>query len=220
MIIYLLAVIILLLLVLLYRTLPNRKIFGWFCLTLLLTGFIAYYGYPREEPAPLMTEEEKYAVLQQQQAFITWNANYQKIIDQLDYNWQSYHNILENFKSDNISIQTAYLRLRQLEDDSRQLKEEIAGMTPPEELNDDCFDQLASVLQKTSAYAAAQHRTIALTKAAADPQNLRSDQQEEQSRDLQTIMLRESPTGLFTAKEITAIRDALTLPEEEKPPTK
>jgi hypothetical protein len=43
-----------------------------------------------------------------------------------------------------------------------------------------------------------------------------TDDQAEQSRMLQTIMIRESPVGLYTAKEITAIRDYLEIPEDEQ----
>ena len=42
-----------------------------------------------------------------------------------------------------------------------------------------------------------------------------TDNQEEQSRMLEETMIRESPTGLFTASEITALRDNLTLPAEQ-----
>lgn len=64
-------------------------------------------------------------------------------------------------------------------------------------------------MKKTNAYADAQYRTIVLTKAAADPARLRTNDQSEQSRLLQAVMIRESPVGLYTAKEIAAIRDYL-----------
>lgn len=70
-------------------------------------------------------------------------------------------------------------------------------------------------MRKAHAYAEAQHRAIALTRAAADPANLRTDDQEEQSRMLQAVMIRESPPALFIADEIAAIRNYLALPEED-----
>jgi hypothetical protein len=69
-------------------------------------------------------------------------------------------------------------------------------------------------MKKTNAYAEAQYRTIALTKAAADPANLRTTDQAEQSRMLQAIMIREQPVGLYTAKEIAAIRDYLDIQQD------
>lgn len=211
-----LAVITFVLLILLYRHIPNRRIFRYFCFTLVLTGLVAYAFTNASQPsAPAMTEAEKYEMQQQQLIFMTWYADYQKDIDQLDRNWLLYHAILENFKEDNISIQTAYVRLNQLEDESRQLRDRLAQKNPPLPLNDTCYDLLIEVMGKTREYADAQHRTIALSRAAADPVHLRSDDQEEQSRSLQDIMIRESPPGLFTAKEISAIREYLTIPEED-----
>ena len=70
------------------------------------------------------------------------------------------------------------------------------------------------LVRKAHAYADAQHRAIALTRAAADPANLSTDDQEEQSHMLQAVMIRESPPALFIADEIAAIRDYLAIPEE------
>lgn len=80
---------------------------------------------------------------------------------------QRYHKILADFKADIISIQTAYLRLAQLEKDSQALDTRIAGRTPPLALNDFCYDQSIELVRKAHAYADAQHRAIALTRAAA-----------------------------------------------------
>lgn len=216
MFIYIIGALCLLLLLLLYRYLPNKKIFACFCLTLLATGLIAYRCWPVPETVHQPSSDaERYEMQQQQQIFTTWYAQYQQDLAELDRNWRWYHQIIESFKADNISIQTCFLRLKQLDQDSASLKERIAQHTPPLALNDGCYDQLAEVVKKTNAYADAQYRTIALTRAAADPANLKTDDQAEQSRMLQTIMIRESPVGLYTAKEITAIRDYLEMPEEE-----
>jgi len=216
MLVYILAAIGIFLLLLLYHYLPNKKIFACFCLTLLLAGGIAYKFWPAPPPTPApISEQERYELMQQQQLFAAWYADYQRDLDELDRNWRWYHQIIENFKSDNISIQTTFVRLKQLDQDSQQLRDRIALHAPPVALNDGCYDLLTEVVNKTNAYADAQYRTIALTRAAADPANLKTDNQAEQSRMLQTIMIRESPVGLYTAKEITAIRQYLDIPEEK-----
>ena len=216
MLVYMLAAIGIFLLLLLYHYLPNKKIFACFCLTLLLAGAIAYKFWPAPAPTPApISEQERYELMQQQQIFAAWYADYQRDLDELDRNWRWYHQIIENFKSDNISIQTTFVRLKQLDQDSQQLRDRIALHAPPVALNDGCYDLLTEVVNKTNAYADAQYRTIALTRAAADPANLKTDNQAEQSRMLQTIMIRESPVGLYTAKEITAIRQYLDIPEEK-----
>lgn len=215
MFIYVIGIAALFLLLLLYRYLQNKKIFACFCLTLLTAGLVACHYWPAPETvhAPI-SEEERYEMQQQQQIFTTWYAQYQQDLAELDRNWQWYHQIIESFKSDNISIQTCFLRLKQLDQDSANLRDRIAQHQPPLALNDGCYDLLAEVVKKTNAYAEAQYRTIALTRAAADPANLKTDDQAGQSRMLQTIMIREAPVGLYTAKEITAIRQYLDIPEE------
>ena len=216
MLFYILAAAGLVLLVLLHRYLPNKKIFACFCLTLVLADSIAYKFWPAPEPTvPPISEQERYELMQQQQIFAAWYADYQRDLEELDRNWQWYHQIIENFKEDSISIQTAYVRLKQLDQDSQQLRDRIALHVPPVALNDGCYDLLTEVVNKTNTYAEAQYRTIALTRAAADPVNLKTDDQAQQSRMLQTIMIRESPVGLYTAKEITAIRQYLDIPEEK-----
>ena len=119
MILYILGIAAIILLALLYRYLPSKKIFVCFCLCLAAAGAIVYHCWsiPPTEPT-VMTEAERYELQQQQQIFADWYVGYQRDIDELDRNWQWYHHIIEDFKEDNISIQTAYVRLSQLDQDS------------------------------------------------------------------------------------------------------
>ena len=213
MILYLLAAILVVLLILLYRYLPNKRIYACFCVTLAVLGVLCYIFFPRTSQTEAMTEEQKYDILQQQQIFATWYAGYQKDVKDLDHNWRWYHQILEDFKEDNISIQTAYVRLKQLEEDEKALTARIAHSAPPLELHDNFYDLTASTVQKTKSYAEAQQKAITLTRAASDPQRMPTDDQEEQNRLLQTVMEKESPVGLFTAEEIAEIRNGLAIPE-------
>ena len=219
MILYILGIAAIILLALLYRYLPSKKIFVCFCLCLAAAGAIVYHCWsiPPTEPT-VMTEAERYELQQQQQIFADWYVGYQRDIDELDRNWQWYHHIIEDFKEDNISIQTAYVRLSQLDQDSQKTRERIEHNAPPVALNDGCYDLLIEVMKKTTDYADAQYRTIVLTKAAADPARLRTNDQAEQSRLLQAIMIRESPVGLYTAKEIAAIREYLNIKEDAPAP--
>ena len=166
-----------------------------------------------------MSEEQRYAIMQEQQVFAAWYENYQRDLNELDRNWQWYHHILESFKEDNISLQTVYTRLKQLELDSIQLRDRMAARKVPLELSDYTYDQTAQLLAKTNDYINAQYRTIALTKAAADPALMPTKDQAEQSRLLQTVMIRESPVRLFVAEEIEAIRHQLELPQEQGTPS-
>ena len=211
---YLFALLLLVLLALLYRYLPNRRAFACFCLTLALAGLITYTCWPRTQPAAELSEEQRCDIQQQQQIFAVWYGTYQKNLKQLDHNWRWYHQILEEFKEDNISIQTTCVRLKQLEEEEKALTVTIANDAPPLALHDACYDLATAVFEKTKTYAAAQQNAITLTRAASEPRFLLSDDQEEQSRALQTVMEKESPVGLFTAGEITQIQRLLSLPEE------
>lgn len=214
MLVYVIPVLALMLLALLYRALPNKRVFAFFCVTLALAGAISYTLCSHRAQAPAESSEDAYDIAQQQQIFASWYGTYQKQLKQLDRNWRWYHQILEDFKEDNISIQTTYVRLKQLEEEEKALTAAIAENKPPLELHDACYDLTASIHQKTKAYAEAEQNAITLTRAASEPRFLPSDDQEEQSHALQTVMEKESPVGLFTASEITQIQDLLTLPEE------
>lgn len=216
MLIYIGAAVAVVLLALLYRYIPSRKVFCAFCLVLCSASAIVFFLWPTpHRSSDAVVSQEVREERQQQQVFAVWYTDYQKDLEDLDRNWQRYHKILADFKADIISIQTAYLRLAQLEKDSQALDTRIAGRTPPLALNDFCYDQSIELVRKAHAYADAQHRAIALTRAAADPANLSTDDQEEQSHMLQAVMIRESPSALFIADEIAAIRDYLAVPEED-----
>ena len=217
MLIYIGAAIAVVLLALLYHYIPSRKIFFAFFFVLCAASAIVFFAWPspHRNSDAVISQEMREERQQQQQIFAGWYKDYQKDIEDLDRNWQRYHKILADFKADIISIQTAYLRLSQLEKDSQALDTRIASRTPPLALNDTCYDQSIELVRKAHVYAEAQHRAIALTRADADPANLKTDDQEEQSRMLQAVMIRESPPALFIADEIAAIRNYLALPEED-----
>lgn len=216
MFIYILAAAAVILLIALYRlTGRSRKAFYGFCACLVLAGAIAYGAWPQRDQAPQpLTSAQQSELALQQHIFAAWYKDYQKDLTELDHNWQWYHHILESFKADNISIQTAHIRLTQLDRDSAQLAARIRAHAAPLELSGYCYDLTSAVVAKTADYADAQHRTIALTRAAADPARMPAADQAGQSRLLQAVMLRESPVALFTAEEITAIREQLALPKE------
>ncbi len=217
MLILLLSALCIILLILLYRYMPNHKIFYCFSLTLVLAASIAYFAnQPREETA-VLTEEQKYELQIQQKIFMDWYAGYQKVLTQLDRHWQWYHAIVEDYQAGQIDTQTVYVRLKQLEEDSHLLCDEIHSMAPPQAMHDPCYDLLIIVMDKTTAYADAQLRTIILSRAVTDPDHLQTDDTEAQLRSLEDVMVRESPAGLFPENEISQIRNYLTIPGVDTP---
>ena len=214
-IIFIAAVLIcLLLLLVLYRNLPNKKIFYGFCLVLALTiGAIAQsliFHSDAEPPSEIALRR----IAVQQQIFDDWYTSYKKQIDNLDYNWSQCQNIVNDYHNDNISLNTAYTRLNLLEHQAQVTQQELEKLSPPVSLDDANYDLAASLLNKTLAYSTKQLSAIAALKTDANPANLDTNDHEAESRILRETMLRNGPDALFTAAETNQLRQNLTVPED------
>lgn len=216
-----------------YQKVSNKAVFFGFCLILATTISIALYSLYQPHSDDLEANRiAREKIVAQQHVFSEWYTNYQKRIDSLDYNWQQYHSIIISLKNDDITQETAYDRLSQLEKDASDLQEIIKNMTPPATLNDDNYNLTNAIYHKTLKYSEAQLNTITLTKEAAKPAEIIINEAKENEANtnkkpspespkiidlphkLEKIMLVNAPAGLFNAKEISALRHNLTLPEE------
>ena len=199
------AAAVLLLLFFVWRFFPKRRVAAIFCAVLLGTGATFYTAQEaKDEP---MTGAERAHLAEQQMIVAGWYAEYQGLIDQMDHNWKQYHRILSDFDADIIDLTTAQERLEDLDEAALATLDKLAQMEPPLALDDENYDLVTAVILKARAYAAAQRQTIRHTANVADPETQVTDVQEEQSRRLRDVMRSESPAGLFTAKEISALRD-------------
>jgi len=206
--IYLLTIAACVALVLLYKFSSTPKNFIIIC-TLVISvfgasAFIRIQQLEQEQITRVQLEE----LLEQQKIFGEWYAAYQKHIDRLDRNWQSYHNIIDGLQSvdaQTFNAEATHARFKDLEQDAIDEQIKIHMLTAPQDLDSDKRALVDVVIEKTQRYAEAQTRTISLSENAAvppiDPDTLRLR--------LHDIMIRESPEGLFTAQEISAIRAAL-----------
>ena len=193
------------LLFLVQRFFPRRGIFAIFCMVLLGAGAVLFWT--QEEKAAPMTDAERMHIIEQQDMVVDWYAEYQGLIDQMDYNWQQYHRILSDFDADVIDLTTAWERLDELDGAALATLDTLSRMEPPLALDDENYDLVTAIILKARAYAGAQRQTIRHTADVADPEKQLTEVQEEQSRRLRDVMRSEAPAGLFTAKEITALRD-------------
>ena len=208
---YILAAISLVLLFILYRALPNRKLFWCFFLLLLVSGTAVYINDSRSGEQRAMSESERSALWAAQQNFAAWYADYQKDIEEMDRNWQFYHDSVTEFQNGDIDESVLHERLISLEEDTKATADKIAGLTPPAGMSGECNALIGTLITKTHTYAAAQHKTVALSRStlAATTTTGATDYQ----RALRDVIIRQAPAGLFTAKEIAAIREHLTVPE-------
>lgn len=205
--IYLILIVTAVTLAILYKFSPTKRIFMIICAGLLFVfGASAFISEYRQQEKLSRTQLEE--LQEQQKIFGEWYAAYQKDIDRLDRNWQSYHNIIEGLKAvdaQSFNAEAFNTRLANLEQDSIEEQIKIYMLVAPQSLNRESRALVEELIRKTRQYADAQTKTISLSKSESTPpvelENLKVR--------LNDIMIRESPEGLFTAQEISAIRAAL-----------
>ena len=202
-------------LVLLYRHIPNHKIYFIFlAVVIVIVGILVTSYRSQQAKTAEITQEQKAAIQLEQQAFTPWYDSYKKHVEQLDYNWQRYQQIVADFKADNISIEVAHLRLEQVSQTSAEISESLSRLEPPMQLQNGNYDLTIELIKKIREYSASQQRVIKNTYDASDPLNQPSENQQDQANRLEDIMIRESPTGLFTANEILQIRNNLLITDD------
>lgn len=193
-------------LILLYKFLPNKKIFPYFCVALLLVFGVSAFLQNRNTTEKL-TRAQIEELQFRQKIFGDWYTDYQKNINRLDLNWQRYFSIVNELKTAEVYEYKTYEQLIDLEQASLDEKKIIDELKVPSELDEISKKLLDSIIKKTKAYAAAQAKTISLTRQIANPAIVTNI--DEMNKKINEINIRESPTGLFTASEISAIREIL-----------
>ena len=189
-----------------YKFLPNKKIFPYLCLTMLMI-FAASSFIQNRHSKEVLTRTQIEELQHRQKIFGDWYTEYQKDINQLDRNWQRYYGIIDTLKTTDIYEYTIYEQLIDLERETVDEQRRIYALTVPADLDEESREFLARVITKTKAYVDAQAKTISLTRQAANPEgftNLNA-----MNKRINEITIRESPAGLFTATEIAAIREIL-----------
>ena len=192
---------------LLYKFAPTKKTFLLICAALLIV-FVGSFLIREQLQQEKLSREQLAELLEQQKIFGEWYAAYQKDIDRLDRNWQSYHNIIEGLNSidaQNFNAEALHMRLWNLEQEAIDEQIKIHMLAAPPGLGEESRVPVEEIIRKTQHYVDAQTRTIILSeKSAVPPVELKN-----LKLALHDIMIRESPEGLFTAQEVAAIRAAL-----------
>ncbi len=197
-------------LALLYKFSPTRKAFMVICTLLLVVFTVSAFIHGQQTRRAQITRAQAEDLQARQKIFGDWYAAYQHDIERLDQNWQRYHNILDGLSTmdaDSFNAEALWLRLKELEQDSIDEQLKMHRLTAPLDLDADNRRLVEEVIRKTQRYADAQTLTISMSTVAANPyggQDLDTVRQK-----LNDIMIRQSPEGLFTAQEISAIRAAL-----------
>ena len=201
-----LFLIIISLLLIIYKFLPNKKIFPYLCLALLIVFILSAFIQNRYKNE-VMTRNQIENLQNQQKIFGEWYLEYQKDINSLDRNWQRYYGIVETLKTAEIYEYTIYEQLIELESETLAEQKRIYALKVPEELDKETAEFLKKVIEKTKTYADAQVKTISLARQAANPAGFKN--LDAMNKRINEINIRETPAGLFTATEIAAIQDIL-----------
>jgi len=194
----------------LYKFLPNRKIFLYFCATFWIIFCISAFVQSQRNEAETVSRAQIEETLQQQQIFSEWYADYQKEIDHLDRNWQLFYSIIANLKTAEIYELSTYEQFSELELDALDEQKNIQAMQVPKNLNQEYAELILEIIKKTQSYVDAQTKTISAVRMAADPEHFKD--LKILNRVIKDIIIRQAPAGLFTATEIAAIREMLTVP--------
>ena len=201
-------------LIALYKILPNKKFFPYFC---ILFCFVfcgaAYFNNKNAEQEKI--SQEKFADLQlQQKIFGDWYANYQKDIDSLDRIWQLYFDFVENAKSAETFDKKLFQQISDIEIEAIDEQIKIHNLKVPEELDVEIKKVLAELIRKTQIYSDAQVKIISSVKNISNPKSVKNIA--DLNKKIKDITIRESPAGLFTANEISDIREKFIILEGEE----
>lgn len=195
-------------LALLYKFAPTRKSFMIICSLLVMVFGMSVFIHNSQLQQEQITRAQLEELQARQKIFGDWYAAYQKDIDRLDRNWQSYHNILESLDTtdaQSFNAEAIHIRLKELEQESIDEQVKIYMLKPPTGLDEENRALVEAIINKTQRYVDAQTQTISKSATVANP----PVELETLRQRLHDIMIRESPEGLFTAQEISAIRSAL-----------
>lgn len=187
----------------------NRKIISLFLATIIssVTAFFIFSPTPVKNS---VSPEERQLIIAEQQIFADWYENYKYNIEQLDFCWQQYHRILKDFRQEIIDSDTAWERLKQLKNKQAYIVAEIKGLVPPKKLRSPLYDHTASIYKKTIDYADAQANTITLSLNVLNDETLREDSLIQK---VEEICIAKAPTALFTAEDLTSVRNYLHIDE-------
>ena len=199
-------------LIALYKFLPNRRIFIYFCTMLWIIFLISAFIQSQRNESETVSRAQIEEIRRQQEIFGDWYAAYQKEIDHMDRNWQLYHSIIGNLKTAEIYELSTYEQFTELELDALDEQKNIHALKVPAGLNGKYAELILEIIKKTQAYVDAQTKTISATRIEADPVHFKD--LKVLNRTIKDIIIREAPVGLFTATEIAAIREMLVVPGE------
>lgn len=198
----------------LYKILPNKKFFPYFCILFCFAFCGAVYLNNKNAEQEKISQEKIAALQLQQKIFSDWYANYQKDIDTLDRIWKNYFDFVENVKSAKTFDKKFSQQIADIEIEAIDEQIKIHNLKIPEELDAEIKKILAELIRKTQIYSDTQVKIVSSVKNFSNPDSVKNIS--DLNKKIKNITIRESPAGLFTANEISAIREKFIILEGEE----
>lgn len=193
-----------------YRYLPQKRIFYIFGIIILGSLFcIVFFWHPQQKKS--LTEQQKMQIFSEQSFFVTWYEDYKKYINDADHIWSRYNNIIDEFHDDQISLALAKNEISKLNHDSDELQKKMQTALPPKGLSDINYNLVYAVLNKTKQYTAEQNKTIKLTSQTILADKFIEQQHDMQYEQMDNIRILNAPVELNIASDINTIKNNLSL---------
>lgn len=183
-----------------------------------ISGFLLVFFLPQWLPPDrLIATTPKAPPVQtaEQIDFNAWYADYAKQMNLLDAIWQKYHRLIRLIRNDDISILNASIRMDSLYEESLSLQNTIEALSVPQQISLQNQAQVTSVIKKTQDYSNAHHAVIFKSKEILDSKNSRGKAREELIRQLQELIILETPPQLDILSHIAKIKDNIAAPKED-----
>lgn len=185
----------------------------------VLAGLVSIRLFPADAPLPPeAAKAQRQALYSAQAAFGPWYADCKKDIGKIDAFWKQYYRIFEAFENDEISVQTAHVRLSELQKQVGELRDNLARRKAPGALSGEVAAAAERLLQKMLDYIDRQYKIIRESALATAPDALKQEsrhaQQVERLRKMQVLY---NPMTLDIAPEIQTFKNNLSkLPEKKE----
>lgn len=196
------------------KKLGLKKFFPIFLIFTLATA--SFFLSPlRKGNSPEITPEYKAQIVEEQVKVAAWYTDYKKDLTQIDFLWQQYHKSLAAFINDEISIQTLFIRLLELEKKLDAYQAQYQKMPLPDALRPETEATLTKIAVKTEGSIRLQNTVIknSIKEISSDP--FKKSPQQKQAENLTKIMVLGTPPNLDIAGEITGLQALLTIPGEK-----
>ena len=193
-----------------YYYLPQKKIFYVFSIVILGSLFcIVTFWHPQQKKA--LTEQQKMQIFSEQSFFVTWYEEYKKYINDANYIWSRYNDIIDGFDERQINLELAKTELFKLEHDSDELQKKMQIALPPKGLSDINYNLVYAVLKKTKQYTDEQNKTIKLPSQAIITKEFIEQKHDVQYEQMDNIRILNAPVELNIASDINMVKYNLSL---------